>query len=473
MNLERFNQKITTKVICIIAIFLWGFVALGALWMGATSLMNSRVLLVVITFIILIVITMISLLLSKYLSIRQVIGIMLMISFIVKLIWIIKVPTQPSSDFLVLHKASLRAANGDFSFMQNNYFLNWPYQLGFVLYQSMIIKFLGHSIMIIKMINIILSLATTYLVFLTGKQLFNEKVGLIGLIIMALYPQYIFFSSVLTNQYIATFCFYLGFYLLIKYHTWPQYLMSGIFLGLGNIVRPLGPLVLIAVFLFIVFYKNKNSYHKRWLTKIILIIALVGGYQFMTVGTNVIIQTTHISQYGLINRSNTWKFVTGLNYETTGTYSNQDLEVLDRYPIGLKRDAVGKKLIKERLTNKFKIVKLFMKKSLAMWSYRDSALEWSNLKQFVSLNIYQGTLLYQTIFYALMLSMSIVGIIATMIKKKTEPMLFIIVMIGYFLVHWLIEIQTRYRFFIMPAILLFSAVGIMSMYKWIKDRKVN
>lgn len=110
------------------------------------------------------------------------------------------------------------------------------------------------------------------------------------------------------------------------------------------------------------FYKNHAKYHSHWLTKLILIIAILSGYQLVVSGVNVSVQATQISQYKLENRSNTWKFVTGLNYETNGMYSNKDLQLLDKYPIGRQRDKVGRKIIKERLSDETQLMKLFVKK---------------------------------------------------------------------------------------------------------------
>lgn len=462
MNFEKINQLITNKVLVIIALVLWGSVALGAIWFEGKEVASRSLKLNIFVITMVIIGIVIIFLLQRFFTIKQAMLIVLVASFIIKLIWVLRIDTQPTSDFLVLHNAALKAASGDFSFMKNNYFLNWPYQLGFVLYEAGIIRVFGTSVMIIKFINIILSLFIALIIYLLGKQSFNQKIGLIGLTLVAFYPPFIFYTNVLTNQYIATLFFYIGFYLLIKYDTWGMVFCSGLFLGLGNIVRPLGPFIILAVLLFIIFYKNHAKYHSHWLTKLILIIAILSGYQLVVSGVNVSVQATQISQYKLENRSNTWKFVTGLNYEANGMYSNKDLQLLDKYPIGRQRDKVGRKIIKERLSDKTQLMKLFVKKSFIMWSYQDSALSWSGARQKVTEKNYQVLLAVQMLFYTLMICLSVVGVFRLLFQKRQSGQLFMILMIGYFLVHLLIEIQTRYRFFIVPTLLLFSAIELNS-----------
>ncbi|MEJ1312188.1 glycosyltransferase family 39 protein [Latilactobacillus sakei] len=460
MWLENLNNKITTRIIYFIATILWGSAALGSLYFMGTNIINNPYIMFFYVLLALAILSWILYVITKHFTVRNTILLIIVLSSILKLIWILKVHTELSSDFLVLYNASVNASKGDFNFMKSTYFQNWPYQLGFVLYQSFIIKAFGNSVLIIKLINILLCNATAYIIFLIGKKVFNEKIGLVGMMALSFYPQYIFFSSVLTNQFIANFLFYFGVYLIIRYNNWSGLFGGGVLIGLGNIVRPLGPLIIIAVFLYILFYKNLLKYKSIWLTKLVLIVAFLGGYQIITVAVNTAVQETHASQYPLKNRSETWKFVTGLNYETTGAYSNQDLEYLNQYPIGPKRDRVGKKIIKKRLADKKKLLKLVIKKSLVMWSYEDAAVYWSNLEQFINLRLYKGVLLYQVVVYTILLSLAVIGILGSMIENNHKAVLLVILMIGYFMVHWLIEIQTRYRFFIMPSILLFSSAGL-------------
>lgn len=94
---------------------------------------------------------------------------------------------------------------------------------------------------------------TTWLVYKITSYVFNEWAGRMAGLLYALYIPSIVLSSLLTNQHIATFLFYLGFYLLITKGLTHKYMwiFIGIFLALGDIMRPLGAFVLIAVALYV------------------------------------------------------------------------------------------------------------------------------------------------------------------------------------------------------------------------------
>ncbi len=80
-----------------------------------------------------------------------------------------------------------------------------------------------------------------YSVYKITSHIFNEWSGRIAGLIYALYMQ-VLLSSVLTNQHLAVFLFYLGFYLLVTKGLSHKYMwiFIGISLSLGDIMRPLG-----------------------------------------------------------------------------------------------------------------------------------------------------------------------------------------------------------------------------------------
>ena len=125
MNFEKINQLITNKVLVIITLVLWGSVALGAIWFEGKEVASRSLKLNIFVITMVIIGIVIIFLLQRFFTIKQAVLIVLVASFIIKLIWVLRIDTQPTSDFLVLHNAALKAASGDFSFMKNNYFLNY------------------------------------------------------------------------------------------------------------------------------------------------------------------------------------------------------------------------------------------------------------------------------------------------------------------------------------------------------------
>ncbi|MGR5914872.1 hypothetical protein ACT7DA_24700 [Bacillus pacificus] len=74
----------------------------------------------------------------------------------------------------------------------------------------------GEGVLAIKLLNILYCTGITYFIYRIATHLFNEFGGRVAALIFATYIPNIMMTSVLTNQHLATFLFYGGFYLLVK-----------------------------------------------------------------------------------------------------------------------------------------------------------------------------------------------------------------------------------------------------------------
>ncbi len=150
--------------------------------------------------------------------------------------------------------AARNIAKGNYEFNQSVYFTTWVYQLGFSFYESVIIRCFGDNIFILKLLNIFYSTGTVIFIYLIGAKVFNELAGRMAAFLYAFYIPNILYSSVLTNQHLATFLFYAAFYLIIKRfaHNKFSWLYIGLLLSLGNLMRPLGPIIIVGVFIYFI-----------------------------------------------------------------------------------------------------------------------------------------------------------------------------------------------------------------------------
>ncbi len=177
----------------------------------------------------------------------------------------LNIQTPVETDFSMMYHSAIQAAKGDFSFAQNTYYTSWVYQLGFTMYQAFIIKLFGEGTFLLKFLNIIYCTGTTLLIYKITSYIFNEWSGRIAGLLYAFYIPSIVLSSVLTNQHLAVFLFYLGFYLLItkglsNKYTW---IFIGAILALGDIMRPLGAIILIAITIYVFFTRYIRKIKKR------------------------------------------------------------------------------------------------------------------------------------------------------------------------------------------------------------------
>lgn len=91
-------------------------------------------------------------------------------------------------------------ARGDFSFHSDPYYSKWAYQMGFTLYQSLILSVFGEGTLVLKLINCVVTTGTVLLVHQTAKLLFHETAARLAGFLYAIYPPAIIMNAVLTNH---------------------------------------------------------------------------------------------------------------------------------------------------------------------------------------------------------------------------------------------------------------------------------
>lgn len=408
---------------------------------------------------------------------RTFLFLLIALAFSVRLVWILTINTPPATDFRAMYNGAVGIFYGDWLPIQREYFYSWPYQLGFTAYESFLLFLFGEGTSSIKFFNVLYGVGTVFFTYKIASLLFNELAGRIAGIFYAFYIPAIVMTSVLTNQYIAIFFFYWAFYLLIKNginHKW-NWIFIGALLALGDIMRPLGTFILLAVscYMFLAFLK-KGRIHKERVVKKFIGILVVFYFVHYLISASFI--AWGITEYPLSNRNPLWKFVLGFNHETEGQYSVEDAEYVARYSLGTERNEVEKKLIKERLEDKSEVAVLLGKKFNNMWGIRDESIFWSMGHQKESAqDIHKVLYASERMMFLLLL---FGGIAYLLLSFRTEidkrKAFFLILILGYVLVHLLVEVQTKYRFFINPTLAIIASLGFVTFFyhtKLLSDRE--
>ncbi|HBN82994.1 MAG TPA: hypothetical protein DDZ89_04055, partial [Clostridiales bacterium] len=302
-------------------------------------------------------------------------------SFAVRLVWIYSVPTLPTSDFQLLYDASVDWAYKDMAFVKTSYFDYWSYQLGYTWLQSRFIGIFGEGYGAIKFINCILSSLTVMVGYQTAKKLFGPNGALITGMLLACDICLVTMTSVLTNQHIAILLFYIGFYLIAcsenKIGIWA---LAGVVIALGNMMRPLGVVVLAATVGYgLLFAQGRNEgekplFHNGLLikakrfasTKLILVVVLAVAYLLTGFFINRAFIQSGVTDKPLGNKDPLWKFVAGFNYETKGQYSQKDIEYISKAKSFEERQELERELVDSRLRQTEKMPALFKDKFKVM-----------------------------------------------------------------------------------------------------------
>lgn len=466
-------QNIVYKFFIIICLFFFSYAFLSTVLnfvrnFSFNTLHIFLILLYVLGFILLVVFT------NRFIKDKYFTLFLVLISFISRFIWILVVETPPISDFGLMYYAATQAANGDYGFAQTGYFTTWVYQLGYTMYQAVIISIFGEGTFFIKLFNIFYSVGTAYLIYKIATKLFNPTAGKIAGLTYAIFIPNIVMASVLTNQHLATFLFYLGFYLFIRYWETNKFiwLVVGVLLALGDIARPLGSLILLAmgIYLFVEYFLNKKN-GMKWRT-IKYFSGVLVVYFAVHLAISQLFISLDITEYELSNRDPLWKFVLGFNHETKGRYSASDAEYVGQFEVGEERNEVELELIKERLSNIKELPMLFNEKFKLMWGANDDSIFWS-IGHFSKPDIMQALQKVERLFYAFIVFFGAISCLSLLRSKNpinNSLHLFVLLILGYVAVHLLIEIQTRYRYFIIPSFVILQSYGMYLGYQYIKGK---
>lgn len=145
----------------------------------------------------------------------------------------------------------------------------------------------------------------------------------------------------------------------------------------------------------------------------------------------------------------------------------------------MKNEQQLKKLIQERIADPKQVLSLFGDKFTLMWADFDSAPMWSLLsleKTDPDMITLKDTLTkyekYMYITAMLFCTLALLYLIVTK-QNNTHYTLFLLLIIGYITVHFLIEYQTRYRYFIIPSFTMIQGYGLYLCYRLISKRKIS
>lgn len=395
------------------------------------------------------------------------------LSFILRIIWVLIVDTQPISDFFIMQDAAIKIVEGNKVALNNDlYFSSWVYQFGFTTYLAALYKIFNGSLLAIKMVNVLIVSIIPVVIYKLVDKLISEKPARIAALGYSLYFPSIAYTSVLTNQHLATLLCYMSLYLVVvKFNKLWAFIVIGILLGIGQIIRPEGYIILLAIFLFVVFKESKLD--KKYfinLGKTIVIVAIVSvTTQFFS--TYLINQG--ITKYEFGNRNPLWKFVEGLNYESNGSYSEEDNTLLYSIPAGEEKNNIEKKIIIERLSEPKKVATLFAKKIIIFWGANDNSFNFIYTDEKVYENYNAVSVIIEKLQYCTIIVLFAIGVFS-LYKKHSfgNGHLFLIVFLGYVFIYMIIEIQIRYRYTIIPLLIIVAAYGLeMIMGKHVRHNK--
>ncbi|MDF2987639.1 MAG: hypothetical protein K0R50_3149 [Eubacterium sp.] len=402
-------------------------------------------------------------------------------AFLMKGIFAVMIDTQPISDFNTFYKYAINLIQGNKSFGQLFYFKTWAYQTGPVIYYSAIMKLFGTGLLPLKLVNCFFMAGSNMLVYLIARKVSNDFTARFVSILYLVYPAPYFLTPVLTNQHFAACMFLAGIYVLMldSMNMILRGILAGLLMSVGNGVRPLGLLIIIAVVVWSLI--EAASFKKTAtlvMTAVLLVVYLLGCF-----GLSAAVRRAEINPEGLRNNFPLWKFVIGFNQNSKGQFNYDDQNNIFLIKDSAKRNSVALDTIKKRISiEPYKMVAFIGTKINVMWAEFDTMMwgfyetEDGKLKASKEIQKIEPIVLgIEKIFYLLVFILLLMGLIRSLTSRRirSELLLTALALLCFFGVHILIEIQVRYRYFAVMLVFIIAAKGSEILFAPFKNYKNN
>ena len=170
------------------------------------------------------------------------------LAFCVRLGWVLLVPNAQYSDSVWYEAAAANlAANGVYGPDQPS---AW-FPPGYPFFLAAIYKVTGHAELAGKLGNVAIGVALTGFTYLLGRRVMGEAVGLVSAAVLAVWPNLVFHTGILSSDLLAACGFVAVMWLVMRRQkkpgrTWPRYVVLVLLIGWMVLVRPVSLILLAA-----------------------------------------------------------------------------------------------------------------------------------------------------------------------------------------------------------------------------------
>lgn len=347
------------------------------------------------------------------------------------------------------------------SFDKTNYFYFYNFQTGFVMYLALVIKIFGSHLIFLKIFEILFMSLTNVFVYKIASKVYTKKIGIISSIIYSLLFFNIAGSSIINNQHFSTLLVILSIYFFIKDKCF-YYVLSGILVGIANIIRPSSIIILISFCLFLLWKLLINNF-KTWKTFLIgFLLIILSAFSTMKIFDYSLLNLNVVPTSMLSSNAKYFKFVLGIhgngiyNIPTETAEKTQvyfDLQKLN-FDYELYNNECKNFIVNKFTQNTKETFGHIKNKMLVFCGEEDNQIDFSgnkvqNSKSYIFIKY------YGYVQYFLLIVFSLLTVIINVKESKfyntknnlyQTQILFEIVFILYFCAHLLIEVQPRYRY---------------------------
>lgn len=420
---------------------------------------------------------------------------------LVRLAAIRNMPMQPASDFKtyfeiadLLNKGTLMKDGTGYC----DYIAMFPHVYGYPSFLSKLFRLFGTKVSVAQYANLLLSVATVYLTYRTGRLAGGRLAGLTALVLSAFWPSQVMYVTMVASEFLFSFLFMLSVYLFVlsmKTCTAEMrhpglgvllHIAIGVVLGFCAGVRPMALIMLITIVLCIFPRKLFLPAEKEEQPSISLMILSRGWmrclivvmcYVMVTTASNMTLEQTVGRKLASGTTSFGYNLLVGLNTASEGGWNEEDAALLygeyNRTGDAGQAHLACRDLAVQRLTQSPEgLFNLFLRKYHVLWGNDDYGGTWNLvfMDEQGNLTPQREQFLYDSrdwgnLFY--LVCVAFAGIAGIFLWKKGNGVeyVFVLVFVGTAGMHLFVESQNRYHYHALFMFALLAGCAVDGIYR--------
>ena len=419
----------------------------------------------------------------------------------VRLAAIRNMPMEPASDFKtyfeigeLLNKGTLMKEGTGYC----DYIAMFPHVYGYPRFLSVLFRFFGTRVSVAQYANLVLSVATVFLTYRTGRLAGGRLAGLTALVLSAFWPSQVMYVTMVASEFLFSFLLMLSVYLFVlsmKTCTAEMrhpalgvllHIAIGVVLGFCAGVRPMALIMVITIVLCIFPRKLFLPAEKKeqpsiglmiisrgWMRCLIVVIC----YVMITTATNMTIEQTVGRKLASGSTSFGYNLLVGLNSSSEGGWNEEDAALLygeyNRTGDAGQAHLACRDLAIQRLTQSPEgLFNLFLRKYHVLWGNDDYGGTWNLvfMNEQGNLTAQREQFLYSSrdwgnLFY--LVCVAFAGIAGIFLWKKGNDVeyVFVLIFVGTVGMHLFVESQNRYHYHALYMFALLAGCAVDGIYR--------
>jgi len=379
------------------------------------------------------------------------------LAFCLRFLWIIFVPSLPTSDFLWYHKRAIGIMKNLEYSVPSGPTAYWP--VGYPAFLAIIYFLFGANIFYAKVANVILSSLEVVIVYFLAREIFDDLIGKISSFLFAVYLENISYSSLLCSEILYLFFLLISIYLIVKFDNKNSVFVGGLFLGVSNLIRPVTLFLPFFIFFYYLRYQNfKVSFYKFLLLFFSMLIPILPWSirNYIVFNKLVLVSTNG----GCSLWMSLGPYATGTDFNVFNVGSSKDNPFLRKDLNEAERDTLARKLaISYAKSHLWFEVKLIPKKIFYLFKSGKSGVSDSFYKLKSKKKYHDFLFIFSAIIsqvnYMIFIFLFILSILKSgkeLVKQKS--LILILFLIYYLMIFLIFKTQSRYHFPLMPFIIM-------------------